>query len=593
MFTVGLVVGLSVRQDAEVSVSHDLLISGGMVVDGTGGPARYADIVIDAGLVSEVVAPGSQTEAIRTLDATGLLVTPGFVDIHTHFDGQATWDGELAPSSWHGVTTIVMGNCGVGFAPIKKDEQDWLIALMEGVEDIPGSALAEGMTWGWETFPEYLDVLGQQRWTMDVGTQIAHGPVRAYVMGERGATNQPATKQDIAAMKAIVREAIDAGALGFSMSRTIAHVAMDGEPVPGTFAAEDEIFGITSALGEAGKGIVELAPTGAVGEDVVNPANEVDWMRRLSAEIGRPVTFALLQVDESPELWRELMAASRTAVLDGADLWPQVAGRPTGLLSGFRTSYCLFDAVPEFAALRAANLPWAEFCERIRDPGLREVIVGFNPGGEAARRLERRFANTFVLGDPPDYEPGDDCSLAGLAAASGVAPMEIAYDAMAAADCGGLLYVPILNYSRGNLDHAREMLLHPRAAVGLGDGGAHCGAICDASMPTFMLTHWTRDRTRGEQLPLEFVVKKQTHDTARLYGMTDRGTLEPGMLADLNLIDYDALRLLAPEVVADLPAGGTRIVQRAHGYVATIKRGVVTYRNGDQTGERPGRLVRS
>jgi N-acyl-D-aspartate/D-glutamate deacylase len=570
-------------------MAHDLVITGGTVIDGTGAAARRADVVIDDGLVTALVEPGS-AEGVRIIDATGLLVTPGFVDIHTHFDGQATWDEELAPSAWHGVTTVVMGNCGVGFAPVAPDKHDWLIGLMEGVEDIPGSALAEGLTWGWESFPEYLDVLAQRTWTVDVGTQIAHGPVRAYVMGERGARNEPATPEEIAAMKAIVREAIDAGALGFSMSRTIAHVAIDGEPVPGTFAAEDEIFGICRALGEAGKGIVELAPMGAAGEDITNPASEVDWMRRLSAETGRPVTFALIQVDAAPDLWRELMETSRVAAEQGADLWPQVAGRATGLLAGFRTTYCLFDVVPAFAQLKFPRRD--DLLERLRDPAVRAEILSWEPDEETAKRLADAYAKTFVLGDPPDYEPDYSRSLAGLSDATGKHPMEIAYDHMLSGDGEGLLYVPILNYSYGNLDQAREMLLHPRSAVGLSDGGAHCGVICDASIPTFMLTHWTRDRTRGERLPLEFVVRKQTHDTARLYGFTDRGTLEPGMLADVNLIDYEALQLLPPEVATDLPAGGTRLVQRARGYVATLKRGVVTFANGEQTGERPGRLVR-
>jgi N-acyl-D-aspartate/D-glutamate deacylase len=574
-------------------VPHDLVIVGGTVVDGTGADARSANVVIDGGQITAVVEPGSVVDATETIDATRLLVTPGFVDIHTHYDGQATWDEDLTPTSWHGVTTVVMGNCGVGFAPVQDGKQDWLIGLMEGVEDIPGTALAEGIDWTWETFPEYLDVLAKRRWTVDVGAQIAHGPVRAYVMGDRGARNEPASPEEIAQMKAIVAEAVDAGALGFSMSRTIGHIAIDGEPVPGTFAAEDEIFGICSALGDLGKGVIELAPVGSAGEDVINPAKEVDWMHRLSSEIGRPVTFALLQVDAAPDLWRELMETSRKAVDNGADLWAQVAGRPTGLLSGFRTTFCFFDSVPEYGLLKAKRLPWDEFKAVVRDPEFRARTIGYEPDPQTAKRIARASAQTYVLGDPPDYEPGYELSLAGIADATGRSPLDIAYDAMLENDCQGLLYIPILGYSNGNLDHVREMIMHPRSAVGLADGGAHCGSICDASMPTYMLTHWTRDRTRGERLPLEFVVRKQTHDTARLYGMTDRGTIEPGMLADLNLIDYDRLSLLPPVVVADLPAGGTRVVQRAEGYVATIKRGVVTYREGEATGARPGVLVRS
>ena len=567
----------------------DLVIRNGTVVDGTGGPAFVGDVAIRDGVVADV---GQLDSDAPSIDATGLLLTPGWVDIHTHYDGQATWDDVLAPTAWHGVTTLVMGNCGVGFAPVVPERRDWLIGLMEGVEDIPGTALAEGIQWDWETFPEYLDALDARRWTMDVGTQVAHGAVRAYVMGDRGARNEPATPEDIEAMRSIVHDAIAAGALGFSTSRTIAHRAIDGEPVPGTYAAEDELFGIGSALGDLGTGVFELAPQGAAGEDIVGPIREVDWMRRLSAAIGRPVTFALIQVDTAPDLWRELMDASLAAVDDGADIWPQVAGRATGLLSGHQTTYGLFDAFPAYAALKARGLSGDALVVALRDPSTREAILGWEPDPATAASLARAFDRTFLLGDPPDYEPGPDRSLAGLAAAQGCHPLEVAYDAMLADGGRGLLYVPILNYSGGNLDPVREMLLHPRAAAGLADGGAHCGVICDASMPTFMLTHWTRDRSRGETLPLEWVVKKQTRDTARLYGLRDRGTLEPGMVGDVNVIDYENLRLGSPYVSADLPAGGKRLLQRASGYVATIKRGEVTFADGVDTGARPGRLLR-
>jgi N-acyl-D-amino-acid deacylase len=571
---------------------HDLIIRGGRLIDGTGAPTRLADIAVDGELIS-AVGDLSAAEARRTIDADGAIVTPGWVDIHCHYDGQATWDEVLAPSSWHGVTTVVMGNCGVGFAPARPDRHDWLIGLMEGVEDIPGSALSEGMTWGWESFPEYLDVLEKRTWTIDVGTQIPHGAVRAYVMGDRGAHNEPATPADIDAMRAIVHEAIEAGALGFSTSRTIAHVAIDGEPVPGTFAAEDELFGIGEALRQVGRGVFELAPAGAAGEDVIKPAKEVAWMRRLSAAIGRPVTFALIQVDDAPDLWRELMDESLDAVADGAELWPQVAGRPTGLLSGHFTTYSLFDMVPAYQELKGRDLSPAELVDVLRDPEVRASIVSWQPpDAETAERMDRAYGRTYVLGLPPEYEPGPERSLEALAAAAGSSPLEIAYDVMLADEGRGLLYVPILNYADGDLDPVREMMLHPRAALGLADGGAHCGVICDASMPTFMLTHWTRDRSRGDHLPIEWVVKKQTHDTACLYGMSDRGTIEPGMLADLNVIDYDRLQLGNPTVADDLPAGGRRLLQQAEGYTATIKSGVVTFENGIDTGERPGRLVR-
>ncbi len=374
---------------------------------------------------------------------------------------------------------------------------------------------------------------------MDVGTQIAHGAVRSYVMGERGARNEAATPDDIEAMKQLVKEAIAAGALGFSTSRTIAHIAIDGEPVPGTFAAEDELFGIGSALGELGTGVFELAPAGSAGEDIVGPRKEVDWMRRLSAAIHRPVTFALLQVDAAPELWRELMDESLRAVAEGADLWPQVAGRATGLLSGHFTTYSLFDLVPAYQELKAKGLSPDEFVDALRTPEVRRAIESWEPDAEPRARMEQAYRTTFALGSPPEYEPGPGAVAGRDRRRHRPDTAEVAYDAMLEDDGRGLLYVPILNYSDGDLDPAREMLLHPRAAAGLADGGAHCGVICDAGQPTFMLTHWTRDRIRGERLPLEWVVKKQTHDTARLYGLGDRGTIEVGAVADINLIDYE------------------------------------------------------
>jgi len=571
-------------------MAHELVIRGGTIVDGTGAERFTGDVGVDGGRIT-AVGDVDTAGAGRTLDADGLLVTPGWVDIHTHYDGQATWDDVLAPSSWHGVTTIVMGNCGVGFAPATPDKHDWLIGLMEGVEDIPGTALAEGIQWEWETFPEYLDALERRRWTMDVGTQVPHGAVRAYVMGERGARNEPAAADEIDRMRDVVKEAIAAGALGFSTSRTIAHRAIDGEPVPGTYAAEDELFGIGAALGEVGAGVFELAPMGSAGEDVIAPEKEVDWMCRLSAAIGRPVTFALLQVDLAPDLWRDLMDQSLRAVANGSRVYPQVAGRATGLLTGFQTTLCLFDVIPAYRELRA-GLSFDELVAALRTPEVRERICSYQGDEGTMLRLKSAYEKTFVLGSPPDYEPGPDQSLAAMAQRQGVEPLQAAYDVMLADEGRGMLYVPILNYSEGSLEPIREMLLHPQAAVGLADGGAHCGVICDASMPTFMLTHWVRDRSRGERLPLEWVVKKQTHDTARLYGMRDRGTLEPGMLADFNLIDMDSLQLEGPQAVADLPAGGKRLVQRARGYVATIKRGEVTFANGDDTGARAGTLVR-
>jgi len=574
---------------------YDLLIRNGTVVDGTGVAARQADVAIRDGAIVAVGADiaGDATEVI---DATGLLVTPGFVDIHTHYDGQITWDEVLEPSSLHGVTTLVVGNCGVGFAPVRPGNEEWLIQLMEGVEDIPGAALSEGIDWAWETFPQYLDALDRRAWSVDIGTQVAHGAVRAYVMGERGAKNDPASEEEIAEMGTIVRDAVAAGALGVSTSRTLAHRAMDGEPVPGTFAAEDELFALGHGLRDGGGGVFELAPAGVAGLDTVAPMNEVEWMTRLSAETGQPVSFAMLQVSSAPELWKDLLQASIDAIDEGADIHPQVAGRPFGVLVGWETGHP-FLLRPSYQAI--AHLPIAERIVELRKPETRTAILGESDSQGTGLLIEGLSAlaagmldNIFVLGDPPDYEPTPDRSIAGLAAAAGVDPMEAAYDAFCAEDGRALLMLPLLNYADGDHEAIRAQLTHPQSVSGLSDGGAHCGIICDASLPTTMLTHWTRDRTRGEKLPLEWVVKKQTHDTAELYGLNDRGTLEPGKRADVNVIDYHALSLQTPEMIYDLPAGGRRLVQRSVGYVATVVAGEITRRDGVDTGARPGRLVR-
>jgi N-acyl-D-aspartate/D-glutamate deacylase len=567
---------------------HDLVGRGGTVIDGTGAPARSADVAISDGRVTEVGKVSGP--ARRTLDADGLAVTPGFVDIHTHYDGQATWDPQLAPSCYHGVTTLVMGNCGVGFAPVKPDQHGFLIELMEGVEDIPGTALHEGIQWEWESFPEYLDALERRRYAMDIATQVPHGAVRAYVMGERGANNEPATPDDIAAMAALVKEGIAAGAFGFTTSRTIAHRAISGEPVPGTFAAEDELFGIGRAMGTLGRGIFEVAGAGAAGEDIAAPKAELDWMCRLSAEIRRPVTFALLQVDAAPDLWRELLALSEAAAADGAQVFPQVAGRPFGMLVGHQTKIHPFAGRPSFEKLLA--LPFPERVRRLRDPETKRAILA--EGASAApSMLLSQLGRFFPMGDPPQYEPTREQSVAGIAEREGRDPVELLYDRMLARDGEELFLVPVLNYSEGSCDPIREMILHPYAALGLGDGGAHCGIICDASIQTFVMTHWVRDRTRGAKLPVELAVRRMTRDTAALYGFTDRGTLAPGQRADLNLIDLEKLRLEPPRMVQDLPAGGQRFMQRARGYRATLVAGELTLENDEPTGTHPGHLVRA
>ncbi len=573
----------------------DMIITGGTLVDGTGADARRADVGVKDGVVTEV-APSIEAEAAETIDATDQLVTPGFVDIHTHYDGQATWDTSLDPSAGHGVTTLVMGNCGVGFAPVHPGQEDWLIQLMEGVEDIPGTALAEGMTWGWETFPEYLDTLDARHYAVDIGTQIPHGAVRGYVMGERGARNEPATPEDIAAMADIVQEAVEAGALGFSTSRTIAHRAIDGEPVPGTYAAEEELFGIGRAMARGGASIFELAPAGVDGLDLSPAAAEMSWMRRLSAEIERPVTFIVLQVDLAPDLWKMQMEESMTALDEGAEIYPQIANRPFGMLIGFQTHHP-FARRPSYLAL--AGLPLDERIRRLREPKVRAAVLAEDdaPGDGSLWDGLPSFLRTipqklFVMGDPPEYEPTPDQSAAALAEAAGVTADEMVYDLLCEDEGRALLMLPLFNYTHGNHDVLREQMTHPRAALGLGDGGAHCGMICDASLPTYGLTHWARDRSRGPQLPLERVVQMQTQRTAQLYGLGDRGTVEVGKRADLNVIDHAALTLRSPRLAHDLPGGGRRLLQEASGYAATVVAGAVTRRNGVDTGARPGRLVR-
>jgi N-acyl-D-aspartate/D-glutamate deacylase len=567
---------------------HDLVIRGGTVVDGTGAPSVAADVAVDDGRITTVGRVDG--EGAEEIDATGRLVTPGFVDIHTHYDGQVTWDPLLTPSTLHGVTTIVMGNCGVGFAPARADKHDWLIGLMEGVEDIPGAALSEGIRWGWETFPEFLDFVEQQELAIDVGTQVPHGAVRGYVMGERGARNEPATPDDIAEMAAIVREGIEVGGLGVSTSRTIAHRAIDGEPVPGTYAAEDELFAMGRALTEAGAGVFELAPAGVMGEDLAASEKEMDWMRRLSRETGRPVTFALLQHDVDPDQWKKMLDLATEAYDEGVPIRPQIAGRPLGLLLGLQTFHPL-SRRPSYAPLDA--LPLDEKVAAMRDPELRaRLLVECPDEDDRMAFIGLGLDRIFKLGEPPDYEPAPDESIASLAERAGRDQVDFLYDLLLEQDGRELLLRPLLGYSNFTQDPIREMIQHPASALGLGDGGAHVGTICDASIETYMLTHWVRDRTRGARLPVELVVRKMTSDTASLYGLGDRGVLAPGYRADLNVIDVDGLVLHRPEMVYDLPGGARRLMQTADGYDATIVAGEVVMRAGIDTGARPGRLVR-
>jgi N-acyl-D-aspartate/D-glutamate deacylase len=564
----------------------DLVIKGGTVVDGTGGAERTADVAITDGVVVEVGRVDGAAK--ETIDADGAIVTPGFVDPHTHFDGQVTWDPLLTPSCWHGITTIVLGNCGVGFAPARPDKHDWLIGLMEGVEDIPGAALSDGIQWGWESYPEYLETVDRAEKAMDVGSLVPHGAVRAYVMGERGAKNQPATPDDIEAMAAIVREGMLAGALGFSTSRTLAHMAIDGEPVPGTFAAEDELFGIGAVLGELGTGVFELAPAGALGEDLAAPEREMAWMRALGAKIQRPVSFVLTQNDHDPGAWKRMLDLCAEAKAEGAEVRPQVHGRSVTLLLGLQ-NFHPFAHCPSWGML--GIMPLAERVREMQQPDVRARLLAEVRAIPAHMTQFVDPERVFPLGENPDYEPSRSDSIASRARAAGVDPWDLYYDTLLEDNGTQLLLRPLLNYTDFNLDAVREMLEHPTTAWGLSDGGAHCGTTCDASTSTFMLTHWARDRDHG-RLPLPWVVHKITQQTADLFGLGDRGTLEPGKLGDVNVIDHDALRLFRPELVNDLPGGARRFIQRSEGYVATVKRGQVVLREGVDQGARPGELLR-
>ena len=568
---------------------HDLVIKGGRVVDGTGASARTADVAIDGGTITAVGKVGAGR---RTIDADGLLVTPGFVDIHTHYDAQVTWDARLTPSSWHGVTTVVMGSCGVGFAPAAPDRHDWLIGLMEGVEDIPGAAMHEGITWEWESFPEYLDAIARTPRAIDYAAQIPHGAVRGYVMGDRGAANEQATAEDIDHMYRIVREGLEAGALGFSTSRTMLHKAIDGRHVPGTFAARDELFGIGRALRDARAGVFQLAA------DHQNVPAELEWMGALAHETGRPVMFNLSQIDQAPELWREGLRILEQTAASGAEVYAQVAGRAIGVMMSWHLTAHPFALKPTFMQL--AGEPRAARVAKLSDPAIRRRIIDEQAitVGEFETFVTTAFHKMYVLGPDEDrqggidYEPDPAQSVAAVAARTGQRPEEVAYDALMSHDTDGMIYFPLFNYAGGDLELLHGLHQHPRTLMGLSDAGAHCGAVCDGGMPTFMLTHWTRDRTRGAKLPLEHVVRRQTMDTAFAFGLNDRGVIAAGMKADLNVIDYERLAFERPEVVHDLPAGGRRLIQRARGYVGTIVSGTPIAHDGKPTSELPGRLVR-
>ncbi len=576
----------------------DLIIRNGTIVDGTGRARFVGDIAISDGILAQV--GGTVTaDAHREIDATGMIVTPGFVDTHTHFDGQVTWDDVLEPSASHGVTTIVAGNCGVGFAPVLPERREQLVSLMEGVEDIPGVAMTEGMTWDWVTFPEYLDALATRQWSMDVGTQITHGALRVWVMGDRAIGDTTPSQAEVDQMAALVAEAVTAGALGFSTSRTFSHKAPDGNYVPGTFAGPEELWPIAAAAAGAGRVVFQLAPLGTTSQDPEEVLKELDWMRRLSLDHGITVSPVLAQIPTNPGLAREVLDAALAARADGAMVIPQVSAKSQGLLLGLQTSHA-FMRRPSFVELAeqfSDDLPG--LVARLRDPDVRRTILDeadLPPSGALFEGIavfaQHAAAIIFPIDAAVDQEPTADRSVAGLAVAQGVDPLEVMYDLMLTDDGRALLMAAINNYDGGSLDRVHDMLTHPASVIGLSDAGAHCGLLVDASMPTMLLTHWVRDRTRGPRIALESAVRMQTADTADLYGLGDRGRLIAGLRADLNIIDLENLRLLPPEVLHDLPAGSRRLVQRAVGYRATIVAGTVTREHDADTGARPGRLIR-
>ena len=564
---------------------YDLIIENGLIYDGRGNKPFKADIairdkkIVKIGLIKE--------DSKQRIDADGKIVTPGFVDIHTHYDGQATWDPYLRPSTYHGVTTVVMGNCGVGFSPCKPDQRDWLIGLMEGVEDIPGTALHEGIDWEWESFPEYLDALEKKPFAIDVGTQIPHGAVRAYVMGERGINHEIATPEEIGEMKKIVQEAIKAGAYGFSTSRTEKHNDVNGNLTPSITADKDELVEIAKSLGEINQGVLQGI------SDFYDFDSEFDIFKTMSKESGRPISITVEQQDARPEWWLQLLDGIEEAQNEGVNMYGQVPPRATGILMGLTATLNPFRFHPSY--MEIADLPLEERVKimntsEFREKLMKEQGVSINP---LVDEIVNSFGKMFKLGEPANYEPDPKDSFESLAETSNMTAAEIAYQAMLEKDGRALIYHPLFNYQPGDLSLVEKMLKHPYTISGLGDAGAHCGAISDASFPTTLVQHWSRDRNRGEKLPLETVIKMQTSETANLLGINDRGVIEEGFKADINIIDYEGLTLHEPEIVNDLPAGGRRLVQKASGYDYTIVSGEVAFIKGEATGALNGRLIRN
>ena len=565
---------------------YDLIIKNGTVYDGTGDKPFIADIAIKG---RKIEAIGELDEVSKqTINAEGKIVAPGFVDIHTHYDGQVTWDPYLRPSTYHGVTTVVMGNCGVGFSPCKPEERDWLISLMEGVEDIPGTALHEGINWQWESFPEYLDILENKPLAIDVGTQIPHGAVRAYVMGQRGINREEATQEEIDRMSQLVKEAIQAGAFGFSTSRTEKHRDSSGALTPSITAHKNELVSIANSIGELNSGVLQGI------SDFYDFESEFDIFKEMSQSSGRPISITVEQMDQRPDWWHQLLDGIEAAQNKGINMYGQVPPRATGINMGLEVTLNPFTFYPSFYDLSKKSLE--EKVATMRDPKFKKKLLSEQPvsiGNPLVEEITQSFNKMFRLGDPANYEPDPDSSFKAIAKKQNISPQEVAYDCLLEKEGKALIYHPLFNYLPGNLDFVEKMLNHPYSISGLGDAGAHCGAISDASFPTTLIQHWGRDRTRGKKIPLEKLISMQTLETSRLLGISDRGVLKEGYKADINVIDFDNLTLHEPEVLHDLPAGGRRLVQKASGYEYTIVSGQIAFKNGEATGALNGRLIRN
>jgi N-acyl-D-aspartate/D-glutamate deacylase len=580
----------------------DLKITGGHIHDGSGAAPVTADIAIKDGRIAAI---GQDLgEAARTIDATGRLVTPGFVDIHTHYDGQASWDGMLRPSIDHGVTTAVMGNCGVGFAPVREADHDKLIKLMEGVEDIPGTALHEGLTWDWESFPDYLDALSKIPRTIDIAAMVPHDPLRVYVMRDRAVHSEPANDADIAEMRRLTREALEAGAVGFATGRSDVHKTADGEWTPSSESTREELTGIAKAFNGLDYGVVQAVSDFNLERGEQDFDDEWSIIADYAKASGRPFSFSLMQRDFAPDQWLKLIERTETLKDEGVDARMQVAPRAIGVFLGFNCTFHPFMGYPSYKTI--ADLPLDERVARMKDPAFKAQILSettdrlSGPGSSVPpladmlmEHIEFVAEKFFQLGNPPDYEQSGENSLAARARSKGVSLMEMVYDTLLERDGHELIYLPLYNYTELNYDNVLKMMEHPQALYGLSDGGAHVGTVCDASMPTYMLTHWTRDRKRGRKLDLPRVVRMLTGAQADYMGMTDRGYLREGLKADINIIDLDRLQMEPPHMERDLPAGGQRLLQGATGYVATIVAGEVVMEEGKLTGAMPGTVYRA